>query len=117
MNVHYQRYPRTEQFITAKISGNALKQQRRTHSVLRQPSSQLQKYKAARTSRRIRSYAAWMADAQGWQFETCTLHKNWECTWSAQENFRFFIMWLLYAQLLRRKNRHGLVWAIMINPP
>jgi len=25
-------------------------------------------------------------------------------------------MWLLYAQLLRRENRHGLVLAIMINP-
>jgi len=29
----------TEQFITAKISGNALKQESRTHSVLHQPSS------------------------------------------------------------------------------
>ena len=34
------------QFITAKISGNALKQESRTHSVVRQRSSQLQKYKA-----------------------------------------------------------------------
>jgi len=39
---------RTEQFITAKISDNALKQECRTHSVLRRRSSQLQKYKAAR---------------------------------------------------------------------
>jgi len=31
----------------AKISGNALKQGGTTHSMLRQPSSQLQKYKAA----------------------------------------------------------------------
>jgi len=31
----------------------------------------------------------------------------------------FCIMWLLYVglQLLRRKNRCGLVWAVMINPP
>ena len=49
----YQRYPKTEPFITAKISGNALKQGSRTHSMLRQRSSQLQKYKAARMSRRI----------------------------------------------------------------
>jgi len=49
----YQRSPETEQFITAKISGNALKQGSRTHSVLRQGSSQLQKHKAARMSRRI----------------------------------------------------------------
>ena len=38
---------KTEQFITAKISGNALKQGSRAHSVLRQRSLQLQKYKAA----------------------------------------------------------------------
>jgi len=38
---------KTEQFITAKISGNALKQGSRTQSVLRQRSSQLQKRKAA----------------------------------------------------------------------
>jgi len=38
---------KTEQFITAKISGNALKQGSRTDSVLRQSSSQLQNCKAA----------------------------------------------------------------------
>jgi len=31
--------------------------------------------------------------------------------------FSFFNMWLLYVQLLSRKNRYGLVWAITINPP
>jgi len=36
----------TEQFITAKISGNSLKQGSKTHFVLRQRSSQLQEYKA-----------------------------------------------------------------------
>ena len=35
---------KTEQFITAKISGNSLKHGSRTYSVLRQSSSQLQKY-------------------------------------------------------------------------
>jgi len=49
----YQWSPKTEQFITAKVSGNALKQGSSTHSVLRQGSSQLQKYKAARMFRRI----------------------------------------------------------------
>jgi len=39
--------------MTAKISGNALKQGSVTHSVLRQRSSQLQKYEAARMSRHI----------------------------------------------------------------
>jgi len=44
----------TEQFITEKISGNAFKQgSSRTHSVLHQHTLQLQKYKAARMSRRI----------------------------------------------------------------
>jgi len=54
MNInYYQRYPKTEQFITEKVSGNALKQGNRTHSELRERGSQLQKYKAARMSRRI----------------------------------------------------------------
>jgi len=53
MNINYQRSPKTEQFISAKISGNALKQGSGTHSVLRQHSSQLQKYKSARMSGRI----------------------------------------------------------------
>jgi len=39
--------------MTEKISSNALKHGRRTRSVLRQGSSQLQKYKTARMSRRI----------------------------------------------------------------
>jgi len=42
---------------------------------MRQRSSQLQKYKAARMSRRIvdeqRRYAAEMADTHGLRFETC----------------------------------------------
>jgi len=50
---YYQQFPKTGQFITAKISGDALKQGSRTLSMLRKRSSQLQKYKAARMSRRI----------------------------------------------------------------
>jgi len=53
ININFQRFPETEQFITAKISGNPLKQGSRTHTVLRQRSSQLQKYKPARMSLRI----------------------------------------------------------------
>jgi len=53
MNINYQQSPKTEQFMTAKISGNALKQGSRTHLALRQRSSQLQKYKAARISRHV----------------------------------------------------------------
>jgi len=81
MNISYQRSLKTEQFITAKISVNALTQGSRTPSVQRQRGSQLQKYKAARMSSRIafdQKYAAGM-DTQGWQLETCKLHKNWEC--------------------------------------
>jgi len=66
MNTYYQRSPTTEQFITAKISANALKQGSKAYSVLRQRSSQLQKYKAAPMSRRIaveqKKYAAGTAD-------------------------------------------------------
>jgi len=80
MNINYELSIKTEQLITAKIFGNALKQGNRPHSVLRQGSSQLQKYKVARISRPIaiekRRYAAGMADTQGWQFETCKMHKN-----------------------------------------
>jgi len=39
--------------MTAKVSGNVIKQGSRTHSVLRQRSSPLQKYKAAQISCRI----------------------------------------------------------------
>jgi len=54
MDIHYHRYPKTEQLITAKISTDALKERSsRTHSVLRQHSSQPQKCKAAQMSRRI----------------------------------------------------------------
>ena len=53
MNKIYKRSPKTEQFMTAKVSCNALKQGSRTHSVLCQHSSQLEKYKAARMSPRI----------------------------------------------------------------
>jgi len=55
MNINYQRYPKTEQFTTTKISGNALKQGSGIYLMLRQGSSQLQKYNAARMSRRIAS--------------------------------------------------------------
>jgi len=65
---------KTEQCITAKISGKALKQWSKTNSTLRQDSSQLQKHQAARMSRRTAveqtGYVAVMADIQGWQFET-----------------------------------------------
>jgi len=68
MNINYQRSPETEQFITAKISGNALKQGSRTHAVLCQRSSQLQKHKAGRMSRRTavdRNVCGWDWDPQG----------------------------------------------------
>jgi len=29
----------------------------------------------------------------------------------------FFVMWLLYVQLLVGQKRYGLVWAVMINLP
>jgi len=62
MNINYQRCPKTEQFMTAKISGNALKQgleysqcyvSNTVSTTSRQRTSQLQKYKAVRMSGRI----------------------------------------------------------------
>jgi len=50
---------KTEQFITAKISGNALKQWSKTHSVLRQSSSQLHKYKAFEKCSQTHSTLRW----------------------------------------------------------
>jgi len=61
----------------------------------KQRSSQLQKYKAANLK------------------TTQKLRMRIKCA----RNFLFFIVWLLYVQLLRGKNRYGLVWAVMINPP
>jgi len=76
------------------------------------------KHQAARMPRWIavdQNLRAGGGDTQGWQFEICKLHNNWDCA-CTQENVRF-IMWLLYVQLLRGQNRYGLVCAVMINPP
>ena len=105
---------------TCKISGKALKQGSRTHSVLRQCSSHLQKYKAARMSRRTavdQNVCGGGGDYQGWQFKICKLHNNWECAYSTQETFRFF-MWLLYVQLLGDRTNTGFcvpLWSIRLN--
>jgi len=85
----------TQQFITAKISGCALKQGSKTHSSLHRSNLQLQN-EAALMSCRIR------AAERGWtrwstprfaRSHLAKLHKNWECAWSTQENFRFFVMY------------------------
>jgi len=122
MNITYISVLLRQQFMAAKISGNVLKQGKKTHSVLHQRSSQLQKYGCANVSSNIsrpdiRRYAAVLADTQGWQFETCKLHKNWECAWSTQENFRILLCDCYMYNYWREKNRYGLVWAVRINPP
>jgi len=74
MNIDYQRSPKTEQFMTSNTSGNVLKQGSRTYSVLRQRSSQLQKYKAARMSPRIaidQKVCCWDGGHSGLTIETC----------------------------------------------
>ena len=80
MNInYYQRYPQTEQFMTAKICGNALEQGSRTHSVLRQRSPQLQKYKATRMSCRIavdQIVCGWDSGHPGLTVLICKLHMN-----------------------------------------
>jgi len=63
-----------------------------------------------------RKYAAGMADTEGWQFEICwTTQESRMRIKNGQENL-FFIMWLLYVQLLVGQNRYtGLcesLWSI-----
>ena len=74
MNMNYSGPLRRSSSWLQNISGNALKHGRRTPFVLRQGSSQLQKYKAAQMSRRIaidQRVCVFFADIQGWQFEIC----------------------------------------------
>jgi len=62
MNINYQRSPKTDQFTTAKISGNALKQVSRNRGTLSATSAQLT------TARRIavdQKVCGGMADTQG----------------------------------------------------
>jgi len=66
-------------------------------------------------------YAAGMAHTQGWQFETCKLHKKWECAWSTQENFRF-LLWscYMYSKIAKEKEQTGLckpLWSIRLKCP
>jgi len=97
--------------MTAKISGNALKQGSGTHSVLRQRNSQRRKYKVARMSRRIavdQKVCRWDGGHTGLTVRNllhCTRIEN----KADARKFSFFVMWLLYVQLLRGKNRYGLV--------
>jgi len=121
-----------------------LKKESRTHSVLRQSRSQLQKnirlriqrvqqntkrydgeiHKWKIMSRRVaieqKRYAAGMADTQGWQFELA------ELAYTRIENahkvayaikLSCLFMWLLCVELLGGKNRYAFVWAIMFNLP
>jgi len=109
MNINYQRYPKTEQFLTGKICGNTLKQGSRTYSVLRQRSPQLQKHKASRMFCRIavdQKVCGWDGGHPG--STVWNLHATHELRMRIKyaRNFLFFIMWLLCVQLLRRKN-HG----------
>jgi len=104
--------------MTAKISCNTLKQGSRTHSVLRQPDSQLQKYNAAWMSCGIavdQKVCGWdgghpeltVGNLQTTQLRMRIMYPR---------KFSFLVMWLLNVKLLKGKNRYGLVWAIIINP-
>jgi len=71
----------TQQFITAKTSGCALKQGSKTHSSLRQSNSQLQN-EAALMSSRIRAVERGWAGWRTPRFKRSNLaklHKNCEC--------------------------------------
>jgi len=88
----------TQQFTSAKISGCALKQGSKTHSSLRPSNFQLQN-EAALMSLSITSSRAYkVCGLTGWRTplfarsNLAKLQENWECAWSTQENFQFFIM-------------------------
>ena len=106
MKINYQRPPKTEQFMTAKISGNALKQGSRTHSVLRQRSSQLQKYKAARMSRRVaidQKICGWDGEHPRLTVWNLLNYTRIENAHEVRKKIFVFVMWLLYVQLIRGK--------------
>jgi len=111
---------KTEHFKTAKISGKALKQRIRTHSVLRRCSSQLQKYKAARMSRRIavgQKVCRW--DGRHSELTICNLQTTRELRMRIK--YARKLSCLYYVAVIRTttrgKNRHEPMWAIMINLP
>ena len=103
-NINFQRFPKSEQFVTAKISGNTLKQGCRTHSMLRQRSSQLQKYKAVRMSRWIavdEKVYGWDDGHPGLTVWNLLNYTRIENVHEVCKKFSFSVMWLLYVQLLR----------------
>jgi len=115
----------TEQFISAEISGCALKQQNKTHSVLWQSSSQLQKYQTVWMSLSSTGSEAEKLCGHG-QNSTHSgllltrskldkLHKNSECAWSTPENFNFYYVAVKYTTT-GGQNRCGLLWSIMLHP-
>ena len=94
MNINYQRSHKTEQFMTAKISGNALKQRSRIHLVLCQRSSQLKNYNAARMFRRIavdQKVCGWDGRHPGLTVWNLLNYTRIENAWITQENFCFLL--------------------------
>jgi len=63
-----------EQFITAKLSGNALKQGSRTHALLSQRSSQLQKYKDAHSNNGVK--LPWQGSSQMQKHEAARMSRR-----------------------------------------
>ena len=85
-----------------------LKQRSRTHLVLRQRSSQLQKYKAARMSRRIAVNQKVRSGDGGHPWADSLKLVNYtriENAHKARKQICFFIMWLLYVLLLKGKEQ------------
>ena len=82
MNIYYQRSPKTEQFMTAKIQSCANVWSNSSRS------------EGMRLGFRTPRFVCWLAK----------LHKNWECACMQHaRKLSFFIMWLLYVQLLREE--------------
>ena len=122
MNINYQRSPKTEQFTTAKVSGNARKQgSRRTLSVLRQRSLQLQKqkHKAARISCRIAIGQRVCGSDSGHPGLTVWNLLNYTKIENAYEVCKKILVFYYVAVIctITKGKKNGFVWAVMINPP
>ena len=102
-------------FATSKICS-------RTHSVLRQHSSQLQKYKAARMFRVIavdQKVCDWDGRQPGLRGLKLVNDTRIENAHKVRKKIFvfYYVAVTVYVQLLSRKNRYGLLWATMINSP
>ena len=113
---------KTEQFITAKLSGIALNRGvEHTHCC----ASAFHKCKNIRLRKcLVENQTSREGMRLGWRtprvdsLKLAKVHKNWACAWRTQENFRFILCGCyIYNYFGARTDTDGIVWTVMINPP